>query len=82
MKRLFVVITAVFASAALQSQTTWEMAYNVIQTNCGGCHIAGHESGLDLSGTIDAVYDNLYNVSPTNAVSLAKVTKEYCPATL
>ena len=79
MKRLFVVITAVFASAALQSQTTWEMAYNVIQTNCGGCHIAGHESGLDLSGTIDAVYDNLYNVSPTNAVSLAKGYKRVLP---
>lgn len=63
----------------LGQTTTWDMAYNVIQTNCGSCHISGHESGLDLSGTIDEVYANLYNISPTNAVSAAKGYKRVYP---
>ncbi len=79
MKKTVVLFASVICTTFAFSQTTWEMAYNVISTNCGSCHIAGHESGLDLSGTIGEVYDNLYNVAPNNAVSAAKNYKIVLP---
>ena len=79
MKRISLLVAAVITSTVVFTQTSWEMAYNVIQTNCSGCHTSGHESGLDLSGSISVVYDNLYDVNPTNPVSLAKGYKRVSP---
>ncbi len=67
------------ANLAFSQTTTWESVYNVLQTNCGSCHIAGHESGLDLSASISEVYDNLYDISPANATSAGKGYKRVFP---
>lgn len=79
MKRLSLLFIGFFAVVIGKSQTTWESVYNVLQTNCGACHIAGHESGLDLSASIGEVYTNLYDVSPTNATSAGKGYKRVFP---
>ncbi|MBK9507913.1 MAG: hypothetical protein IPO03_21425 [Bacteroidetes bacterium] len=56
-----------------------ESVYAVLQTNCGSCHVAGHTSGLDLSASIGEVYDNLYDLTPSNATSAAKGYKRVFP---
>ncbi|MFI5172175.1 MAG: T9SS type A sorting domain-containing protein [Chitinophagales bacterium] len=79
MKKIYLFLISLIIASVSYSQSTWEMAYEVIQTNCSGCHIAGHESGLDLSGTIGEVYDNLFDIAPTNPVSAAKGYKRVYP---
>lgn len=63
----------------VSAQTTWESVYSLLSTNCGACHVAGHESGLDLSGSITEVYDNLYNVSAHNSAADDKGYKVIMP---
>jgi hypothetical protein len=79
MKRITLFIAGIAALSSSYAQTTWESVYNVLQTNCGSCHVAGHESGLDLSASIGEVYDNLYNLAPSNATSAAKGYKRVFP---
>lgn len=80
MKKIPFLTAAIFLSAAVSAQTTtWEKVYDVIQTNCASCHVAGHESGLAMDGTIGEVYDNLYSITPFNATSAAKGYKRVKP---
>lgn len=80
MKKISSFVAFLFTTILVYSQsTTWENVYNIIQTNCAGCHDAGHISGLELNGTISEVYDNLFDVLPSNAVALAKNYKRVKP---
>lgn len=73
MKRILALSLGVVISGNVFSQaTTWESVYSVLQTNCGSCHVAGHESGLDLSVAAADMYDALVEVTPTNAISAGK----------
>ncbi|HMZ90115.1 MAG TPA: T9SS type A sorting domain-containing protein [Chitinophagales bacterium] len=73
MKRISILATVIAISMSASAQsTTWEAVYNVIQTNCSGCHVAGHESGLDLSTDATTVYSSLVDIAPTNVTSAGK----------
>ncbi len=73
MKRLLIAACGILLGQTLSAQaTTWEAVYSVLQTNCGSCHTAGHESGLDLSVSASEVYDALVGVVPANAVSAGR----------
>lgn len=79
MKRITILFIGFISVSVAYSQTTFESVYNVLQTNCGSCHVAGHESGLDLSASIGEVYDNLYNVAPSNTTSADRGYKRVFP---
>ena len=79
MKRLTLLFFGFSVFTSAFAQTTWESVYAVLQTNCGSCHVAGHTSGLDLSASIGEVYDNLYDLTPSNATSAAKGYKRVFP---
>jgi hypothetical protein len=75
---LLIVIILSF-SAKSQSSTYGEV-YNLLQSKCtGGCHGSGHVSGLKLTGSMNEVYDELYDVDPTNVVALEKRNKRVFP---
>lgn len=79
MKNFLLLICIFSCGITLKSQSTFESVYNLIQTNCSGCHTPGHESGLTLSGTIGEVYDAIYNLPPNNSTSNAKGNKIIFP---
>ena len=80
MKNFLLLFTGIFTcTLAFNQSSTWENVYSIIQTNCSGCHVAGHVSGLDMSGTISETYDVLYDVVPTNIVSADKHYKRVTP---
>ncbi len=80
MKKIVISISILFCSAPAFSQTTtWESVYTVLQANCASCHTAGHSSGLEMDGTIGEVYDNLYNIIPSNLVSADRNYKRIMP---
>lgn len=80
MKKLLFFSLALMLSARIFSQsTTWEKAYDIIQANCASCHVEGHISGLALDGSISEVYDNLFDITPSNAVAAAKNFKRVKP---
>ena len=73
MKRVFIAVCGLIITQFVSAQaTTWEAVYSVLQTQCGSCHTAGHESGLDLSAPAADVYDALVGVVPVNAVSASR----------
>ena len=71
----------------LRGQTTsnaFQKVYDIMQAKCTTCHSnASKSGGLDLegSGTVksDAVFANLVNVDPTNAVAKSKGHKRVYP---
>jgi len=78
------IYSLLFAFATIQfgfSQTTFNRVYTILQTNCvGSCHnTATHSGNLDLSGTEQAVYNALVNVTPNNAAAAAKGNKLVSP---
>ena len=51
----------------LQAQSTYSEVYNILQSNCLGCHEGANPQGnLDFSGTQNEVYDLLIEQAPTN----------------
>ncbi len=80
MRKILAIAGVLFNSSIGFSQTTtWESVYNVLQTNCASCHVAGHTSGLEFDGSIGEVYDELYNIAPSNVVSADKSYKRVMP---
>ncbi|MFN3939110.1 MAG: T9SS type A sorting domain-containing protein [Chitinophagales bacterium] len=79
MKNFLPLIGFIICSITLKSQSTFESVYNLMQTHCSGCHTSGHESGLNLSGTMGEVYDAIYNLAPNNSTSNAKGNKIIFP---
>ena len=68
-------ILALYTSLSF-SQTTFGAVYDLLQSKCSGCHGGAlPEGGLDLSGTMPAVYSNLVNVTAANIAAAAKGQK-------
>lgn len=78
-KKIFLFLTLIAFCFTSKSQSTFESVYSLLATNCGSCHIPGHESGLTLSGSSSEVYSALYNVDPQNSASAAKGYKLVTP---
>lgn len=70
MKRIYALGLAIAVASSASAQSTFEQIYNIFQANCTvGCHSGPTPQGLlDLyeGGDIDAVYNNLVNVTPSN----------------
>ena len=74
MKKIYPLFLFVIAAYYSFSQSTFNRVYTILQTNCvGSCHNTATPSGnLNLSGTEQAVYAALVNVTPANAAAAAK----------
>jgi len=68
-----------FNSVHSNAQSTWNDVYTILNTNCSnaGCH-AGL-SNFDFSLSSDEVYNNLYNISPSNVAAANKGNKYIFP---
>ena len=76
MRILFTSVIALFLATSVSAQSTWDVVYNSLQTNCVSCHSGATPSGeLDLSGTSSDVYNTLVNQVPSNATAAAKGNK-------
>ncbi|MFN8323510.1 MAG: T9SS type A sorting domain-containing protein [Chitinophagales bacterium] len=77
MKIFYTVIFTAFLSTYAFTQSTFNRVYTILQANCtGACHTSSVYSGsLDLTGTEQAVYNALYNVTPSNTAAAAKGLK-------
>jgi len=69
----------------MNAQGTYDLVYNLFQTNCAGyCHSGGSASGgLDLMGTgsdpKSDVWNNLYDATPTNSYAAGQGYKRVFP---
>ena len=79
MKKVLFLSILICSVSFLHAQTTWDKVYNLISLNCGSCHTAGHESGLDLSGTSSEVYNEIYDVNAHNSEASDKKFKVVMP---
>lgn len=76
---IFLLLCMAFGVQA-QTRSTYEAAYSILQTTCGGCHNSSNPSGgLDLVGTgattaekAASVLKNLVNVTPKNKTAADK----------
>ena len=74
MKKIYPLFLFVIAAHYGFSQTTFNRVYSILQTNCvNSCHNTANQlGGLDFSGSEQAVYAALVNVTPSNAAAAAK----------
>lgn len=87
--RLFCSSLLLVVAFHTSGQSTARKVYDVLQTNCANayCHSSGSQAGgLDLEGSggninakIQDVYDNLYDVNPSNAEAASKGHKLIYP---
>jgi hypothetical protein len=78
---LVFILPLMFVSSA---QDTYDLVYNIFQNSCAAyCHGGGGAGGMDLSGSgpnaKSDVWNNLYNVSPTNSYAASKGYKRIFP---
>lgn len=77
MKKIFTLaVVATLIASTGRAQSTYTSVYNLFQAHCASCHTGTTPPGaLDLSGSSSQVYTALFNVSPNNAIALAKGDK-------
>lgn len=77
---VFSVLATMLFSFQLAAQTTYERVYQILQTNCTGCHGgATPDAGLNLSGSESDVLNALINVTPNNPHAASKGYKLVTP---
>lgn len=74
MKKLYIALFAMVYTLNVGAQTTFNRVYTILQSHCvTGCHNSVNNSGsLNLSGTEQAVYAALVNVTPSSAGAAAR----------
>ena len=84
-QKTHILISLCLLFSNINAQSTYDLVYNLFQTNCAGyCHSGGSASaGLDLMGTgsdpKSDVWNNLYDATPTNSYAAGQGYKRVFP---
>lgn len=83
MKKIYTLSLAIALAGVVNAQSTYEQVYAIFQANCTvGCHSGVNPSGalnLNENGDMNAVYNNLINVTAANPAASAAGAKLVAP---